>query len=183
MGLGSFPQAAPYAKSCSLCKAAGLPWSRTGTLTSFALLSNHGAELIMSENKQTVSQAFGKWLRKVSLFLMMYNHENIKDICTRSLDSLKQRCRKLASSLSLSLHFPPVSHLLYRPLETPGYTCTVFAVLFRTEGMCLHIGDKKLHWALEPHLLSSCPSSSVCGFCDLGQITEAFRSYFSFLMG
>lgn len=60
VGLGSFPQATPYAERCSLCKAAGLPWSRTGTVTSFALLSNHGAELIISENKHAVSQAFGK---------------------------------------------------------------------------------------------------------------------------
>lgn len=49
MELGNFPQATPYAQSCSLGKAAGLSWSHC---------SNHGAELVISEHKHTVSQAF-----------------------------------------------------------------------------------------------------------------------------
>lgn len=68
-GTGELPPRRLLMPRVSLCRAAGLPWSGTGTVTSFARLSDHGAELIVSEKKHTVSQAFGKWLRKVSLFL------------------------------------------------------------------------------------------------------------------
>lgn len=49
MGLGNFPQATPYAKSCSVGKAAGLSWSHC---------YDHGTEVIISEHKHTVSHAF-----------------------------------------------------------------------------------------------------------------------------
>lgn len=43
-----------YSLCKELFKAAGLPWSQNGTLTSFALL-NRGAELIVSEHKHSLT--------------------------------------------------------------------------------------------------------------------------------
>lgn len=66
--LGSFPQATPDAKSIfkQSCRPA-LEWNWHRDLICAA--SDHGAELIISQKKRTVSQAFGKWLRKASSFL------------------------------------------------------------------------------------------------------------------